>query len=47
MSSVIFRVALVIVTGNRQLLGLKGFEGTGIITVAELLYTFPSPPRSE
>ena len=36
--------ALAIVTGVRHLLELKSFEGIGIMTMAELLYTFPEPP---
>ena len=30
-----------IVTGDKKLLALKSYEGIGIMTVAELLYTFP------
>ncbi len=33
--------ASAIVTGDRELLALKTYEGIGIMTVAELLYTFP------
>ena len=33
--------ASAIVTGDRELLALKNYEGIGIMTVAELLYTFP------
>lgn len=33
--------AAAIVTGDRHLLALKSYEGIGIMTVAELLYTFP------
>lgn len=34
--------ASAIVTGDRHLLDLKSYEGVGIMTVADLLYTFPS-----
>ncbi len=33
--------ASAIVTGDKDLLALKSYEGIGIMTVAELLYTFP------
>ena len=33
--------AAAIVTGDKELLALKRYEGIGIMTVAELLYTFP------
>ena len=33
--------AAAIVTGDKQLLSLKDYEGIGIMTVADLLYTFP------
>lgn len=33
--------ASAIVTGDKHLLALKAYEGIGIMTVAELLYTFP------
>jgi putative PIN family toxin of toxin-antitoxin system len=33
--------ASAIVTGDKELLALKSYEGIGIMTVAELLYTFP------
>lgn len=33
--------ASAIVTGDKHLLALKSYEGIGIMTVAELLYTFP------
>ncbi|MGH3088336.1 MAG: putative toxin-antitoxin system toxin component, PIN family [Rubrobacteraceae bacterium] len=33
--------ASAIVTGDKELLALKKYEGIGIMTVAELLYTFP------
>jgi predicted nucleic acid-binding protein len=47
--------ASAIVTGDRHLLGLGAYEGVGIMTVAELLYTLPqfaegppsTPPISE
>ena len=47
--------ASAIVTGDRHLLALKNYQGIGIMTVAELLYTFPqfpegppsTPPTSE
>jgi uncharacterized protein len=48
--------ASAIVTGDRHLLALGAYEGVGIMTVAELLYTFPqefpegppsTPPISE
>lgn len=35
--------AAAIVTGDKDLLALKNYEGIGIMTVAELLYTFPEP----
>jgi uncharacterized protein len=35
--------ASAIVTGDRHLLALRAYEGVGIMTVAELLYTFPRP----
>lgn len=34
--------ASAIVTGDRHLLSLKSHEGTGIMTVADLLYSFPT-----
>jgi putative PIN family toxin of toxin-antitoxin system len=33
--------ASAIVTGDKELLALGNYEGIGIMTVAELLYTFP------
>jgi len=36
--------ASAIVTGDKDLLSLKSYEGIGIMTVAELLYTFPTLP---
>jgi putative PIN family toxin of toxin-antitoxin system len=33
--------AAAIVTGDKELLSLKNYEGVGIMTVADLLYTFP------
>ena len=33
--------AAAIVTGDRHLLDLKSYEGVGIMTVADLLYSFP------
>jgi uncharacterized protein len=36
--------ASAIVTGDKHLLALKNYEGIGIMTVAELLYTFPKVP---
>jgi putative PIN family toxin of toxin-antitoxin system len=33
--------AAAIVTGDKELLSLKVYEGVGIMTVAELIYTFP------
>jgi len=36
--------ASAIVTGDKQLLALKAYEGIGIMTVAELLYAFPEIP---
>jgi uncharacterized protein len=36
--------ASAIVTGDRHLLGRKTYEGIGIMTVAELLCTFPETP---
>ena len=33
--------ASAIVTGDKDLLAVKSYEGIGIMTVAELLYTFP------
>ena len=33
--------AAAIVTGDKELLALKSYEGIGVMTVAELLYTFP------
>ena len=36
--------ASAIVTGDRHLLALKSYQGIAIMTVAELLYTFPEPP---
>lgn len=33
--------AAAIVTGDRHLLGLKGYGDIGIMTVSDLLYTFP------
>jgi uncharacterized protein len=35
--------ASAIVTGDRHLLALRAYEGVGLMTVAELLYTFPRP----
>jgi uncharacterized protein len=35
--------ASAIVTGDKELLALGSYEGVGIVTVAELLYTFPEP----
>lgn len=37
--------ASAIVTGDRHLLALGAYEGVGIMTVAELLYTFPQFPE--
>lgn len=34
--------ASAIVTGDRHLLSLKSYEGIGIMTVADLLYSFPT-----
>jgi putative PIN family toxin of toxin-antitoxin system len=36
--------ASAIVTGDKDLLALKSYESIGIMTVAELLYTFPALP---
>ena len=36
--------ASAIVTGDRHLLALKNYQGIDIMTVAELLYTFPENP---
>jgi putative PIN family toxin of toxin-antitoxin system len=36
--------AAAIVTGDRHLLALKSYRGIGIMTVSELLYTFPDMP---
>lgn len=36
--------ASAIVTGDRHLLALEAYEGIGVMTVAELLYTFPGAP---
>jgi putative PIN family toxin of toxin-antitoxin system len=33
--------ASAVVTGDRHLLDLKGYEGIGIMAVADLLYSFP------
>jgi predicted nucleic acid-binding protein len=33
--------AVAIVTGDKDLLALKSNEGIGIMTVTQLLYTFP------
>jgi uncharacterized protein len=33
--------AAAIVTGDKELLSLKNYEGVGIMTVADLLHTFP------
>lgn len=33
--------AAAIVTGDKELLALGSYEGSGIMTVADLLYTFP------
>ncbi len=33
--------AVAIVTGDKELLSLKDYEGIGIMTVADLLYSFP------
>jgi putative PIN family toxin of toxin-antitoxin system len=33
--------AMAIVTGDKDLLALKNYEGIGIMTVSDLLYTFP------
>lgn len=35
--------AAAIITGDKHLLALKQHDGIGIMTVAELLYTFPGP----
>ena len=35
--------ASAIVTGDKELLALGSYEGIGIMTVVELLYTFPEP----
>jgi uncharacterized protein len=37
--------AAAIVTGDKELLSLKNYEGVGIMTVADLLYTFPEDER--
>jgi len=37
--------ASAIVTGDRHLLALRAYEGVGLMTVAELLYTFPQLPE--
>lgn len=34
--------ASAVVTGDRHLLALKNYRGIGIMTVSDLLYTFPS-----
>lgn len=39
--------ASAVVTGDKHLLALGAHEGIGIMTVAELLYTFPQAPRQE
>lgn len=36
--------ASAVVTGDRHLLALKSYQGIGIMTVSDLLYTFPWPP---
>jgi uncharacterized protein len=36
--------ASAVVTGDRHLLALKNYRGIGIMTVSDLLYTFPSIP---
>jgi uncharacterized protein len=36
--------ASAIVTGDRHLLSLKSYGGIGIMTVSDLLYTFPKTP---
>jgi predicted nucleic acid-binding protein len=36
--------ASAIVTGDKHLLALKAYEGIGIMTVADLLRTFPQTP---
>ena len=36
--------ASAIVTGDKHLLALGVYEGIGVMTVAELLYTFPKAP---
>ena len=36
--------ASAIVTGDRHLLALKSYQGIGIMTVSDLLYTFPDMP---
>ena len=36
--------ASAIVTGDKHLLALGVYEGIGVMTVAELLYTFPEAP---
>jgi predicted nucleic acid-binding protein len=33
--------AVAIVTGDKELLALGNYEGIGVMTVAELLYSFP------
>jgi uncharacterized protein len=33
--------AVAVVTGDEELLSLKSYEGIGIMTVADLLYSFP------
>ena len=33
--------AVAIVTGDKELLSLENYEGIGIMTVADLLHTFP------
>jgi predicted nucleic acid-binding protein len=37
--------ASAIVTGDKDLIALKSYEGIGVMTVAELLYTFPALPE--
>lgn len=40
----VYSGALAVVTGDKDLLALGSYEGVGIMTVAELLYTFPESP---
>lgn len=40
----VYSGALAVVTGDKDLLALGSYEGVGIMTVAELPYTFPESP---